>query len=72
MASTRWLSDVRYWHKADILVMLSDVRFWGQSGHQPARDFIACADESARTSNQALHTGRDGHSLNQNRPRDLG
>jgi hypothetical protein len=22
-------SDVRYWHKADMAVALSDVRFWG-------------------------------------------
>jgi hypothetical protein len=25
--------DVRYWHKADMAMPLSDVRFWGQSGH---------------------------------------
>jgi hypothetical protein len=31
--STPASSDVRYWHKADILTRLADVRFWGQSGH---------------------------------------
>jgi hypothetical protein len=30
--------DVRFWHKADITAVLSDVRFWGNSGH---RDFRA-------------------------------
>jgi hypothetical protein len=25
--------DVRYWHKADMLNALTNVRFWGQSGH---------------------------------------
>jgi len=24
--------DVRYWHKADMLNALTNVRFWGQSG----------------------------------------
>ena len=23
------LADVRYWHKADMAIALSDVRFWG-------------------------------------------
>jgi hypothetical protein len=22
-------ADVRYWHKADITIVLNDVRFWG-------------------------------------------
>jgi hypothetical protein len=26
-------SDVRFWHKADMLNALTNVRFWGQSGH---------------------------------------
>jgi hypothetical protein len=26
--------DVRFWHKADMLNSLTNVRFWGQSGHQ--------------------------------------
>jgi hypothetical protein len=26
--------DVRYWHKADMAIALSDVRFRGQSGHR--------------------------------------
>src|SRR4026209_1930215 len=25
--------DVRFWHKADMLNALTNVRFWGQSGH---------------------------------------
>jgi hypothetical protein len=29
--------NVCYWHKADIPVALSDVRFWGQSGHRGFR-----------------------------------
>ena len=28
------LADFRYWHKADMVIALSDVRFWGQSGHR--------------------------------------
>ena len=27
--------NVRYWHKADMLNALTNVRFWGQSGHGP-------------------------------------
>ena len=27
--------DVRFWHKADMLNALTNVRFWGQSGHGP-------------------------------------
>jgi hypothetical protein len=27
------LSQCPLWHKADVLVALSNVRFWGQSGH---------------------------------------
>jgi hypothetical protein len=26
--------NVSFWHKADIQLSLSDVRFWGNSGHQ--------------------------------------
>jgi hypothetical protein len=26
-------TNVRYWHKADMLNALTNVRFWGQSGH---------------------------------------
>ena len=26
-------ADVRLWHKADMLNALTNVRFWGQSGH---------------------------------------
>ena len=26
-------ADVGYWHKADMLNALTNVRFWGQSGH---------------------------------------
>jgi hypothetical protein len=26
--------DVRSWHKADMLNALTNVRFWGQSGHR--------------------------------------
>ena len=26
---------VRFWHKADMLNALTNVRFWGQSGHGP-------------------------------------
>jgi hypothetical protein len=26
-------SDVGYWHKADMLNALTNVRFWGQFGH---------------------------------------
>jgi hypothetical protein len=25
--------NVRYWHKADMLKALTNVGFWGQSGH---------------------------------------
>jgi hypothetical protein len=25
-------ADVRFWHKADMLNALTNVRFWGQSG----------------------------------------
>ena len=25
--------NVRFWHKADMLNALTNVRFWGQSGH---------------------------------------
>jgi hypothetical protein len=28
-------SEVRLWHKADIPTSSRDVRFWGQSGHEP-------------------------------------
>jgi hypothetical protein len=28
-------ANVRFWHKADILNALTNVRFWGQSGHRP-------------------------------------
>jgi len=28
-------ADVGYWHKADMLNALTNVRFWGQSGHWP-------------------------------------
>jgi hypothetical protein len=28
-------ADVRLWHKADMLNALTNVRFWGQSGHTP-------------------------------------
>jgi hypothetical protein len=27
------LAHVGYWHKADMLNALTNVRFWGQSGH---------------------------------------
>ena len=27
--------NVRFWHKADIARLSSNVRFWGQSGHRP-------------------------------------
>ena len=27
------LERCRYWHKADMLNALTNVRFWGQSGH---------------------------------------
>jgi hypothetical protein len=36
LAFDRLLSDVLnvcFWHKADITIMLNDVRFWGNSGH---------------------------------------
>jgi len=33
--------DVRYWHKADMLNALANVRFWGQSGDCDA-DFNVC------------------------------
>jgi hypothetical protein len=26
-------TNVRFWHKADIALLSSDVRLWGQSGH---------------------------------------
>jgi hypothetical protein len=26
-------ANVRFWHKADLLNALMNVRFWGQSGH---------------------------------------
>ncbi len=32
MASTRWLSDIRYWHKADMTAAFVNVRFQGKSG----------------------------------------
>jgi hypothetical protein len=28
------LADVRYWHKADMLNALTNVRSWGQSRHR--------------------------------------
>jgi len=28
------MHQVRYWHKADITTVLSNVRFWGNSGHR--------------------------------------
>jgi hypothetical protein len=28
------LADFRYWHKADMARCLTDVRFWGNSGHR--------------------------------------
>ena len=34
-ASTNRPSEVRYWHEADMFNALTNVRFWGQSGHGP-------------------------------------
>ena len=34
-SSSRWRQEVRFWHKADMLNALTNVRFWGQSGHGP-------------------------------------
>ena len=31
----RTRTNVCFWHKADILIALANVRFWGQSGHGP-------------------------------------
>jgi hypothetical protein len=40
MASTRYLSDVRFWPKADIHSCTAHVRFRGQSGHLSSRPAI--------------------------------
>jgi hypothetical protein len=39
------LSDVRYWHKADIPTVAANVRFWGNGGHYPE---VLCAENLTR------------------------
>ena len=37
-------TDVRFWHKADTLNALTNVRFWGQSGHDSNGSFMSAID----------------------------
>jgi hypothetical protein len=39
---------VRYWHKADMLNPLANVRFWGQSGHD-SNGAVMSANDPKRT-----------------------
>jgi hypothetical protein len=34
-AAIFFVCHVCFWHKADMLYVLTNVRFWGQSGHGP-------------------------------------
>ena len=49
--------DVRFWHKADLLNALTNVRFWGQSGHDLNGPLYRLMTQSGRSNLARLKSG---------------
>jgi len=45
--------NVRLWHKADMLNALTNVRFWGESGHGAGLSLCPLMTQSGHSHNEA-------------------